>query len=544
MIFGSMPVAKALGAVLAHAVRQDGVSLKKGLRLSAGDIAQLEAAGIAEVVVARPGKDDVGEDAAALAVAETLAGAGVVVERPFTGRANVTAEVAGIFRVDAAVVDGLNGIDGAITVATLSDYRAVQAGEMVATVKIIPFAVSKNLLNGAVMAAGAGQGALTVVPFRPQRVGLISTLLRGLKPSVIDKTAALTRDRLAVGGARLGAERRVPHKVEAIADALKELAASHNIVIVFGASAIADRADVIPRAIEEAGGRVEHFGMPVDPGNLLLVGRIGSVPVIGAPGCARSPKENGFDWVLQRMMAGLNVGREAIQAMGVGGLLTEIASRPQLRDGQGRAGRAPAEVRTRADIGVVVLAAGLSSRMGGRNKLLQPIAGVPMLRRTVEQALAAAVGPVVVVTGHQHEEVGAALGGLAVRLVHNPDYAVGMAGSLKAGIAALPPSAAGALVMLGDMPLVTPQVLTRLVAVLADEPGAAAVAPVYHGRRGNPVLIGRSLFGAVAELSGDEGARRLIEASGAGVIEVAVEDAGVIRDFDTVEALSGFEKPQ
>jgi molybdenum cofactor cytidylyltransferase len=125
----------------------------------------------------------------------------------------------------------------------------------------------------------------------------------------------------------------VPHDAAALARELADQAGEAELIVVFGASAIADRRDVIPSAIEAAGGQVEHFGMPVDPGNLLLMGSVAGKPVIGAPGCARSPKENGFDWVLHRILADVPVTRADITALGVGGLLMEIVTRPQPRAG-------------------------------------------------------------------------------------------------------------------------------------------------------------------------------------------------------------------
>jgi molybdenum cofactor cytidylyltransferase len=151
---------------------------------------------------------------------------------------------------------------------------------------------------------------------------------------VIDKTIAVLGKRLEPAGAAVTAEARVPHDAAALTKALAHQATGDtDLLIVFGASAIADRRDVIPAAIEAAGGRIEHFGMPVDPGNLLLIGSLNDKPVIGAPGCARSPKENGFDWVLQRLLADVPVTRADITALGVGGLLMEIISRPQPRAG-------------------------------------------------------------------------------------------------------------------------------------------------------------------------------------------------------------------
>src|SRR5665213_965494 len=188
-------------------------------------------------------------------------------------------------------------------------------------------------LRAAAVEAAKG-GALRIAPYVIKRVGIVSTLLPGLAPKVVEKTLRVTAERLAPAGATIMAERRVPHDEAALKAAIKELLElGAELVIVFGASAIADRRDVIPAAISGIGGAIEHFGMPVDPGNLLLIGNAGGVPILGAPGCARSPVENGFDWVLMRLLAGLKVTRADLTGMGVGGLLMEIVTRPQPRAG-------------------------------------------------------------------------------------------------------------------------------------------------------------------------------------------------------------------
>ena len=330
MKFGSFPVADSLGGIVAHSVRRDGVLMKKGEIVTANDIARLQAAGIAEITVAAMEAGDVAEDDAASALAAAIAGAGLRVDRPFTGRANLFSTVNGVLAYDPATVDAINAVDERVTFATLPAMRAVVEGEMVATVKIIPFAVPGAALAAAI--AAAGTRCLHVAAFQPLRIAVISTMLPGLKPSVVEKTLRVLEARLAPTGAAIVAHAQVVHETPALAHAVATMGPGCDILIVFGASAITDRRDVIPMAVVSAGGTIDHFGMPVDPGNLLLLAHLPGGPhVIGAPGCARSPKENGFDFVLQRLIAGVPVTGADIRRMGAGGLLMEIVSRPQPR---------------------------------------------------------------------------------------------------------------------------------------------------------------------------------------------------------------------
>lgn len=333
MKFEQIAACDAAGTIAAHAVRRDGLTIKKGEAIGAPEVAALLAAGVHEVIVARLEPGDIGEDAAARQLAGRVCGAHLSVDRAFTGRANLFAQAAGVLCVDVAAVDRINDIDEAVTFATLPPFRAVVAGEMVATVKIIPFAVPQAVLEQALVVAG--DTALRVAAYRPMRIGVISTLLPGLKATVIAKTLKVLAERLKPAGAQISEETRVAHDETELAAALRALRPRCDLLIVFGASAITDRRDVIPAALELAGGRVDHFGMPVDPGNLLLIGQLDGGPVIGAPGCARSPKENGFDWVLQRMLADVPVTGHDIRRMGAGGLLMEIVTRPQPREGEG-----------------------------------------------------------------------------------------------------------------------------------------------------------------------------------------------------------------
>ncbi len=534
MKFGPIAVDEAEGALLAHSVRLDGETLKKGRLLTEDDLDTLRDAGIATVVAARLEADDVPEDTAAARLALTLGGPAMRVAEPFTGRANVFAETDGVFTVDKRTIDAVNSLDEAITIATVADHAAVSEGQMLATVKIIPFAAPEAAVNRALEVLSGQAPVLRLHPFRPLVARLIQTSLPDTSTKMLDKTARITEERMASVGGSLASESRCGHTTEALAGRITEtLAQGCDLLLIAGASAITDRRDVLPAGIEAVGGRIGHFGMPVDPGNLLLLASLDDMPVLGLPGCARSPKLNGFDWVLQRLAAGLEVDRATIMGMGVGGLLTEIPTRPQPRTRKRSA-------RDEPRIAVLVLAAGQSRRMGPTNKLLIPIDGKPMLGHTVEAALASKANDVLVVTGHEHAAVEAILAGTAVRVVHNPSFAEGLSTSLKAGIAAMPKGIDGALVCLGDMPEIDAELIDRLIAAFEPGNGRSIVVPTHNGKRGNPVLWGSAFFPAMLAIEGDVGARHLIGQHAEAVVEVPFDNASSLVDIDTPEALDAY----
>jgi molybdenum cofactor cytidylyltransferase len=530
MKFGPVPVADAEGAVLAHAAKLSEGRLAKGHVISVADMALLQAAGFSDVIVARLEPGDLLEDEAASRIAAAIDRDHLTFSQAATGRINIHSAVDGLFTANRSIVDRLNRIDPAITLACLADHVPVRSGDMVATIKIIPLAVSGRFVDEAAVLLRAGQ-AFSVKPFSARRVGLIATLLPSLKPSVMDKTRQNLEARLLMSSSVLVQEKRVPHTAEAVAAEIFEGTRRLEMIIVFGASAVADAGDVIPAAIRLAGGTVEHVGMPVDPGNLLVLGRVGDIPVIGAPGCARSPKENGFDWILNRILAGEWPTVEDVTGLGVGGLLMEIPTRPLPR---------ALTVSQPKDVSVaaIVLAAGRASRMGvsGQHKLLAEFDGIPLVRRSAQAALEAGVRRVLAITGHRQAEIRAALAGLDVIAVENDGYATGMASSLIAGVNAVGNEADGVLVMLADMPWVSAGDLATLMSAFKAERGRVIVRAVSAGKRGNPVILPRSTFDAIRQLQGDIGARHIIETCGLPVVDVDIGPAAHL-DLDTPEAV-------
>ena len=331
MQFGPVPVDQALGAVLAHSVVLAAGRLRKGMVLEAGDIAALQAQGIDRVVVARLEAGEIGEDQAAALLARALvpdaAAQGLRVTTAFTGRVNLNAVGPGIVQLDASAVLALNRIDPAITLATLAPMTRVVAGTLVGTVKIIAYGVD----GSAVMRACAqARAAIRVQPVVLQSAGLILTGVPGQNAKIGAKGRRAVDARLRALGMTMAACLTVPHDVGAIAAAVAAIPG--DMVLILTGSATSDLHDVAPEGLRAAGGTVLRFGMPVDPGNLLFLGRHGSRAVVGLPGCARSPALNGADWVLERLACGLDVTGDDIAAMGVGGLLKEIPIRPQLRE--------------------------------------------------------------------------------------------------------------------------------------------------------------------------------------------------------------------
>jgi molybdenum cofactor cytidylyltransferase len=541
MQFGEVPVEQAEGAILVHSVRLGKTALKKGRVLSAADIAQISAAEIDEITVVRLEPGDVREDPAASRIAGAAAGSGVTTASAFTGRGNLFAETKGLLVFDREHLDRLNLVDEAITLGTLPPFAVVEPKQMVATVKIIPFAVPEDVVARCAAIAGKAGGLLRVAAFRPLVVGMIQTRLPGLKETVLDKTREVTIGRLQALGCTLALERRCAHKSAALAQDIAAAIDDVDMLLVHGASAIVDRRDVIPAAIEAAGGTIDHFGMPVDPGNLLLLGHVQGKPVLGLPGCARSPKVNGFDWVLERLVAGLPMGSSEIMSMGAGGLLAEIPTRGLKR---AEAGAAPspaaqpvAKVPPGPRIAALLLAAGKSSRMGS-NKMLEEVDGRPMVARTAQRLLASRARPIIGVLGNRADDVDAALGKLPIERVLNPDFADGLSTSLKRGLAALPEDVDGVVVCLGDMPLIAGRDIDRLIAAFNPLEGRAIVVPTRRGKRGNPILWSRPFFAEMMALSGDQGARKLIEEHADLVAEVEMDNDAIFIDIDTPQALA------
>ena len=532
MKFGPVSIDDAVGTMLGYAVELPDGKLRKGLRLALDDIAALRAAGIEKVTVAVLDADDVPEDMAADELAKAICAStrgDMKRSEPFNGRVNLLAAHSGVFQVDATMIDRLNAIDPGITLASLANYARVNAGTMLATIKIIPYAVPRAVLDTALAELSAA--AMVVRAPQIRTAELILTRTPGFAEKLLKKGAQSVRQRLNALGVDLTGVRIVAHEQDAIASELRNSNAP--LCLILGASATSDVGDACPAGLRAAGGTLTRFGMPVDPGNLLFLGQIGLTKVIGLPGCARSPALNGADWVLERLVCGIDVSDRDIAAMGVGGLLKEIPARPQPRSMPKRKTRAP-------QVEVLLLAAGSSRRMRGADKLLEQIDGVPQLRRAALAAKASSATKVHVVIPADSEGRQKALADIPINLVVASNASEGMAASLRAGLQAAS-GADAVIVALADMPDISFAHLDALIAAYDPENGHEICRSVTHsGKPGHPVLFGRRFFESLAELEGDQGARTILATSDEFVINVAQSDEAPLLDLDTPEQWAAY----
>lgn len=483
--------------------------MAKGTQITAEMIAQLQAADVRTITVAQLDTNDVHEDKAAHELALALGGKHVTLSTARTGRVNLHADAEGLFSFDRDSLLALNAVDERITCATLDENRWVTKGRMLATIKIIPYAVPRVQLDKVLdIVADTGQ-QLSIHPAHPKTVALIQTRLSSLKESVLDKTFEVTRQRLRQRGSLLLMERRCEHTVKSLCATIEDVMKhTPDCLMIAGASAISDRADVIPQSIEQAGGNVQRFGVPIDPGNLLLLAEIEGTTVLGAPGCARSPKDNGLDRVLDRLVCELPVHNEWLNTLSIGGLLDEDVTRPALR-------REVSPMRSGAvkrQIGALVLAAG-NARSTERNipspaskSPLDMWRGTPIVEQVLDQVQTMAFEKTVVVTGQNHTDIADLLVQDATLLVNNPDWEKGLGYSIATGMKQMLDCDA-VIVFLGNTPPVLAGTVEQLQQHYLTHPETRMLVPKHEGTSGNPVLISNVFFDALLALRGESGAR-------------------------------------
>jgi molybdenum cofactor cytidylyltransferase len=327
MRFEERAISEAEGTILLHNVAdaEGKRTLKKGILLSGDNLAELAAIGrdTVEVVVLEP--DDVHEDQAALALAEAMQTESLFLSRPAGGRVNLRATADGLLEVDSERLLDLNTLPG-ITLATRRQYTVVgpnQVTDNVGTLKIIPYAVHRRVLDGALTLAAARPGIVEVRAFQPgRRVALLLVGEPAVHGKLQDSFEPPTRTRLERLGADLVAVEGVDQEEGTVAQAVARLAESMDLLIIAGQTSVMDEDDITLRALRRAGAMMTLSGAPVEPGNLLALAYLPGLPVMCAPGCAQGLKRNVVDLVLPRLLLGDRLDRRDIAALGLGGFLT------------------------------------------------------------------------------------------------------------------------------------------------------------------------------------------------------------------------------
>jgi len=543
MKFGEFPLSQILGAILVHSVRLPSANLKKGRRLTEADIKRLSDNNISYVTAAIAEPDDMMEDEAAGHISAHISGDHVSCAEAFTGRVNLYAAEDGVVSINEPGVNDLNHMDEAITLATVAQGAIVHKGQLVATVKIIPFCVQERTVKRIV--AESEQSLIAISPFVSQKAVMIQTMLSGTTEKILTKTKKVMAHRLNLFGVTLQDDFRCGHEEKTLATFLENMAGgAHDITLIMGASAITDRRDVIPAAIIRAGGEIIHYGMPVDPGNLMLLAKLHGKWVLGLPGCSRSPKLNGIDLILSRICAGLDVTRDQVMNMGVGGLLSEYPGRPQPREKRPR----PREKRSKnmmksaKKIAALVLAAGQSKRMGRENKLLLPYGQGTVLSHVLGQINQAGIGDIYVITGHEKDLVEQEVKKFSGVAVYNDLYEEGLSTSVKAGIAALPKDTDAVMIILGDMPNISADILRKIMAAYNLAQAQSIIIPTHNGKRGNPILWDADFFGDFERLEGDMGAKILLNDYPEYITELETLSDAIFLDIDTIEAYEDLKK--
>jgi len=500
LIFGSIPIDQALGKILAHSYQTSEGRIRKGQILNETQVTALQNEGLTHIIGATLTTDDAHEDTAAMAIAKALAGVNTRLGLAATGRVNIHATADGMLMLHAEDIHRVNVINESITVATLLPDGFVVAGQIIATVKIIPYGIQNSVLSSVLDAIGSG---LSVHAIQAKRACLIQTLLPSMNNKVMEKTRRVTENRLLQRRTSLVSEQRPAHSTDAVSRALDQAqTANPDWILIFGASAIS--------------------------------GRLGNAIVVGMPGCARSARYNGIDKVLDRLACGVSIDNEWVARLGVGGLLKEMVDRPQPR----------VVPKAKPLVSALVLAAGSSTRFGADNKLFAKSQGKTLIHHVLQSIAKSHVADITIVTGYQHKKLEQAVRDLSYEkiqnIVYNDAYKTGMASSVVRGFSALIDSDA-IVVCLADMPKVSSHVINSLVHAFLQNPDKAIYIPMYKGQRGNPVLVAKRLFDSVLGLEGDTGARALANQFSDSTLEVKTDDHGVRQDVDTTQDLQALD---
>ena len=330
MFFGEIQTELSEGALIsASFILNDNLSkikISKGKKIDKNIIRLLLNNNINTIMCAKLDQDDIDEDNSAYLISNSLinqTNSNLSVSIARQGRCNILADINGLLKYEPDQLFNINSVTDDVGIGAINQFKMVKKNQVIATTKIIPFAINKNIIE---KIKEYSKDCFQVIPFINMNVHLIQTNNEKTLKKVLDKTLLVTQKRLQNCGITHLIEKRCDHDIKSLSKNVQQsVKEDADIILVFGASAICDKNDVVPSSLINNEGNIIRLGMPVEPGNLMLLGKINkskkSIFFVGMPGCARSQKENGVDWILWRIFCGLDVSNNDINQMGTGGLL-------------------------------------------------------------------------------------------------------------------------------------------------------------------------------------------------------------------------------
>ena len=528
MNFGKVKIKDSLNGILAHTISIGKKRFSKGRIISKEDQHYFMKHKIESLICATLGETDIHEDKAANLLAKKFNNKTLALEKAFTGRANILANESGLLIIDVNKIRKFNSISENITIATLNNNSKVKKGEMIATIKIIPFSIEDRYFK--IINEINFLKSLYIHAFKHKKCALLLTHIEKENKKINSISEIRIKDRLEKLNCTLELINTCEHDSKEIAINIKNFVKNNfKLILILGSSAIVDINDKIPEGIKNANGKIIRFGMPVDPGNLLLLGQIKNIPIIGLPGCARSPTLNGFDWILERLLSGNSVTDKDISNMGVGGLLKTINKRNKINTKE-----------KKYKITNIILAAGQSKRMLKDNKLLIKINKKTMIERIINTSLNSNANSTVVVLGHQSDTIQEYIRNKEVVTIINKDYKNGLSSSLQCGISALPDDCDAAIIILADMPNIQSNMINSMIKNYDPSNNKCIIVPTFKTKKGNPILLDRKYFPDILKVKGDKGAKDIILNNKESIYELPQKNSSVLNDIDTKEDLSKY----
>ena len=495
MQFGEFPVYDALGIELVHDVKCREKTLKKGVVLTASDINLLKYSGIKTVTGVRFSSQDILPETAADILLKAMIGDYLRYTLPDkTGYSEIFADTDGTFVFDRNRFDRFNAHSENISLVTVPPDTPVYKGQLLGNLRLFGPAINAETLNEAVTKISGIGSLLKVAPYAFCKIGFIRTIMNNSSVPPLDEDELTAR--FGAFGLDVVYSDLCEHTIDAVEKAVRNaIDAQAEIVLVESQVPPLHRDDIVPKGFKEAAGDIDRFGWPVDEGLSLVLGHKNDVKLLGY--CAEDADKPAFDQLLRFLATKSLPATEDIPDLALNGL-SLIRMTKRITPEQINRSMNVEAVSDSHKIAVVILAAGSSRRMIGTNKLLESINGLPMIDHTVRSALSSQADYVAVVTGHEAKFIERRLEQYDVKIVRNPDYVSGVLGSIRLGLAVLPPDIAGAIVLPADMPAFTEEYIDKLIdAFDFKAPRPPVVVPTFGSVRHNPVLWPKDLFKVV-----------------------------------------------